>query len=112
MTGNKLVATRRQFAFDDVQVGSANATGTHPQQNVSGDELRTWDVDDLKRTFQNVLRRIQDGGFHRMLQSSNSIVPRSDVVKRVVRCFGLQIKRRGTDSRCVAQRLRPYSDSS
>ena len=35
MTGNVLFADRRQFAFDNVQVGPANTTGTNTQQNVA-----------------------------------------------------------------------------
>ena len=42
MSGDDGVAERRQFAFDDVQVGAADPAGAHPEQHLarSGDGLR------------------------------------------------------------------------
>jgi hypothetical protein len=68
MTWNKLCLTRRQFAFDDVQVGPANAASTYTQENVSGNELRRRNVGDLQRTLENILRGIQHSRFHVVLQ--------------------------------------------
>jgi hypothetical protein len=51
MTRNKLLAAGRQFAFDDVQIGPANAAGTHAQQNVTGHEFRTRNLGNVKGTL-------------------------------------------------------------
>ncbi len=34
MTGNQLSAKGRKFAFDDMQIGSANAAGSHLQEHL------------------------------------------------------------------------------
>lgn len=41
----------RQVAFDDMQIGAANTTGTHSQENMSDVELRSCDVGDLQRSL-------------------------------------------------------------
>jgi hypothetical protein len=38
----------REFSFHDMEIGAANATGAHPQENLAGGELRIWDVRDLE----------------------------------------------------------------
>jgi hypothetical protein len=64
MAGNKLFATRRQFALCNMQVSSANTTGTHMQQDVSRHKFRTGNLGDPKRVLRDVLRGSQDSGFH------------------------------------------------
>ena len=46
---NHFVLFRRQFSFDNVKIGAADATGTHPKQNVSSLDLRICDLSDSQR---------------------------------------------------------------
>ena len=48
MTGNELRSEWRQISFNDVQVSATDSAGNHPQQNMSGFELWTGDVLNIK----------------------------------------------------------------
>jgi hypothetical protein len=56
MAGNESFTTWPQFAFDDVQVRPAKATGTHAEEQIAGRRLRRRNLDDLQRALGNVLR--------------------------------------------------------
>ena len=49
MTGNELRPKRGKIAFDDVKVGSADATGEYTEQQMAGDELRAGNVCNFQR---------------------------------------------------------------
>jgi hypothetical protein len=56
MSGNHFVGTRRQFAFDNVQVRPANSTGAYAQKDVTGFWSRLLDFVNSKRALGNVGR--------------------------------------------------------
>jgi hypothetical protein len=51
MAWNHVRVLRAQFSFDDMQVGAANTTGTNPQKNISGFDLRNRNFSDSQRTL-------------------------------------------------------------
>src|SRR5208337_717927 len=61
---NQLLAARSKFALDDMQIGAADTTGTHLQENMSRFRFRTWNVSNLKRMLLNWLRNCQNCSFH------------------------------------------------
>jgi hypothetical protein len=48
MTGYELRSKRRQISFNDVQVSATDSAGNHPKQNMSGCELWTGDILNIK----------------------------------------------------------------
>jgi hypothetical protein len=62
--GNNSRIARREFAFYDVQVGSAHPTGKDPKQKVSGLELWSWNVFDVERQLRDRGWGGEDSGFH------------------------------------------------
>jgi hypothetical protein len=48
MTGNESRPQRRQISFNDVQVSATDSAGNHPKQNMSGCELWTGDILNIK----------------------------------------------------------------
>ena len=56
----------REFAFDYVQVGPANATSPHTQQEMTGPALWGWHVYNREGAGVNSLGMMQDGGFHQL----------------------------------------------
>ena len=56
VAGDEPQLLRRQFAFDDVQIGTAHATGAHPQQDVPDRRRGFATSTNLQRTFGYRLR--------------------------------------------------------
>jgi hypothetical protein len=48
VAGNQWLEPGRQFAFDNMQVGPANTTGTHLDQNVTGQRFGLGDLNDFQ----------------------------------------------------------------
>jgi hypothetical protein len=61
---NNALMERRQFAFHDMQIGAANATGAHAQQHSTRFDIRSRDLYDLKRPAGNILRYCENCRFH------------------------------------------------
>ena len=49
MAGDELWPQRRQVAFDDVQIGAADAAGEDAKEQMTGDELRARNFFDRQR---------------------------------------------------------------
>jgi hypothetical protein len=69
MPRNELRPNCRQILFDDMQVSATNPAGNYPKQDISGPNLRAWNILDLKKqTGCMLLRfrasRIKDGSLH------------------------------------------------
>jgi len=56
MSGDDSWATGWQVAFDDMQIGAANSTRTHPYQNLTLLRLRRCHLANPKRALPNFLR--------------------------------------------------------
>jgi hypothetical protein len=67
MARDERLTQRRQLSFDDVQVGAADAAGADPQQNFIAARLGPRHLTDAQRLMREVLRRDEQGGFHRWL---------------------------------------------
>src|SRR5207248_1055628 len=63
MSRNDSFAQQRQFAFDNVQIGAANATSAHPQEKMGWLGFRPRHLGNPKRMLRNILRRSKDVGF-------------------------------------------------
>jgi hypothetical protein len=48
VTGYQWLSARRQLAFDNMQIGPANATSPHPDQNVPGSQFRHGRLSDFQ----------------------------------------------------------------
>jgi hypothetical protein len=72
VTGDHLGQFWWQLAFHDVQVGAANPTGSHSQQDLAEFRLRVRDVGNLQGALRNTSRRVQDGSFHTFVADDGS----------------------------------------
>jgi hypothetical protein len=57
MSGDYSRATRRQVAFDDMQIGAADSTDTHPHKNLAWLRFRRLNLANPKRPLPNFLGR-------------------------------------------------------
>jgi hypothetical protein len=53
MAGYYARVLRRQFAFDDVEIGAADSTGADAQQDMAGAHSRICNLSDLKWSLGN-----------------------------------------------------------
>src|SRR5262249_17494710 len=81
VTGDQRVPALREFAFDDMEVGAADAAGADANEDVARGGLGLGEGADLKRTCGDACRRIQDSGSHR---ESSRIV---QTQRRLMRIF-------------------------
>jgi hypothetical protein len=64
MTRNDSFTQRRQFAFDNMQIGAANTAGANAQEKMAWLGFRSLHLRNPKRMLRNILRRREDSGFH------------------------------------------------
>ena len=64
MARNDGLLARRQLAFDDVQIGPADAAGVHAYQHFSGAGLGLRRVGEYQGIALNQGRRFENAGFH------------------------------------------------
>ena len=55
----------RQIALGQMQIGTAHATGQHPQPNLAGCWVRIWQLNQPQRTALDRTGRVDDPGPHR-----------------------------------------------
>jgi hypothetical protein len=70
MAGNEAGMRSRQFSFDDMEIGPANAACEHAQQHLSRSEFRAEHFLDSQRTIGDLARRTK----HRRLHASSIII--------------------------------------
>jgi hypothetical protein len=54
----------RQFPFDNMEIGAADATSAYPQQHVPRPQAWVCNLNNAQRTFGNSVRTRQKSGFH------------------------------------------------
>ena len=68
MSGNDRLSNRRQFPFDDVQIGAADSTGANAQEHLSRRRFGFGNLPNFERTSESVSRRSENGCFHQYFE--------------------------------------------
>ena len=78
MARDQCFAKWRKFAFHDMQVGSADTTGAHPQKNLPGLMRRSWNIPNPRGCFEMLSAEVRMAAFvSRLLAASLQQVIRS-----------------------------------